>query len=160
MYGFLPERGWLLWHRALVGCHVEIPRRTVSTVSRSVGTPAVETATLLIVVITGPKPVVKAVAENGCNQKWRTLMWPWRAEIMPLRSGWNRPTARCGGRLARRSGCAGNDPSGRCATGAEARRQVAAEDGQVGRSTRIQPLRLSRGPLRAACVRHYGSDLQ
>ena len=47
------------------------------------------------------------------------------------------PTARCGGRIAHRSRCARNATFGGCAAGAGTRRQVAAENGQVGRSTRI-----------------------
>lgn len=52
-------------------------------------------------------------------------------------SGWNGPPARCGGRLARRPAraCAGNGPTSSSVGCAEARRQVAAENGQVGRST-------------------------
>ena len=52
--------------------------------------------------------------------------------------GWNGSPARRGERPARRSRCAGNAPFGGRAGRAEARRQVAAEYGQVGRATRIR----------------------
>ena len=56
---------------------------------------------------------------------------------MQQRSGWIGSPAPCGGRLARCSGCAGHAPFGVRATGAETRRQVAAENGQAGRATQI-----------------------
>ena len=57
---------------------------------------------------------------------------------MQSRDWWNGPPARCGGRPAHRSSCAGQAPIGSRDLRAEARRQVAAENGQVGRSTQNQ----------------------
>ena len=53
------------------------------------------------------------------------------AGTMRLSSGWNGPPARCGGRLARHSGCACDPPFGSEVCRAETRRQVADENGQV-----------------------------
>ena len=67
----------------------------------------------------------------------------------PRWSGWNGPPARCGGRPARRSHCAEHAPNNSSVCCAEARRQVAAENGQVGRST----LNLTLALVRSLCRR-------
>ena len=67
----------------------------------------------------------------------------------PLWSGWNGPPARCGGQPARRSHCAEHAPNNSIVCCAEARRQVAAENGQVGRST----LNLTLALVRSLCRR-------
>ena len=77
------------------------------------------------------------------------------AGTMRSGSGWNGPLARCGGRPARRSGGAWCPPFGLRDRLAEARRQVAAENGPVARSTRNQLHGSRSEPPHVGCYEAY-----